>query len=232
MTRQATHFGTRVRALRLAAGLTQAELAEASGISERTVSDLERGRRGSVYPATARALAAALRVSEDRLAAFLLEASGAQLPEIPVTGLIGPIPAAYRSRLPGRPARLIGRDRELAAILALIRDPGEHLVTVLGPGGVGKTRLAAEAAVITQGEFTGGTWFVDLSVVGDAALVLATLASSVGLQPSTSGLPALLAERLSGAAARRRSWCSTPSSTCCRPGRPSPSWPPAAQDWR
>jgi predicted ATPase len=65
---------------------------------------------------------------------------------------------------------------------------------------VGKTRLATEAAVITQGEFAGGTWFVDLSVVGDAALVLTTLASSIGLQPSTSELPALLAERLSGVA--------------------------------
>jgi transcriptional regulator with XRE-family HTH domain len=53
MSRPPTHFGAQVRALRLAAGLTQAELAEASGISERTVSDLERGRRSSVYPATA-----------------------------------------------------------------------------------------------------------------------------------------------------------------------------------
>jgi transcriptional regulator with XRE-family HTH domain len=195
MAQQATHFGTQVRALRLATGLTQAELAEASGISERTVSDLERGRRGSVYPATARRLAAALRVGGDRLTPFLLAARGAGEPETPVTG---PVPAAYRSRLPPRPNRLIGRDSELASILALVRDPGVRLVTVTGPGGVGKTRLATEATAVSQAAFTIGSWFVDLSVVGDAALVLAAIASSIGLQPQAGELPPLLAERLSG----------------------------------
>jgi len=57
-----TGFGAKVRELRVAAGLTQAELAEKAGISERTVSDLERGLRGTVYPATARQLAASLGV--------------------------------------------------------------------------------------------------------------------------------------------------------------------------
>ncbi len=195
MFRQATQFGSQVRALRMAAGLTQAELAEASGISERTVSDLERGRRGSVYPATARRLAAALRVGGDRLTPFLLAARSAGEPETPVTGTV---PAGYRSRLPPRPNRLIGRDSELASILALVRDPGVRLVTVTGPGGVGKTRLATEAAAVSQAGFTTGSWFVDLSIVGDAALVLAAIASSTGLQPQAGELPPLLAERLSG----------------------------------
>jgi predicted ATPase/transcriptional regulator with XRE-family HTH domain len=195
MFRQATQFGSQVRALRVAAGLTQAELAEASGVSERTVSDLERGRRGSVYPATARRLAAALRVGGDRLTPFLLAARGAGEPEALVTG---PVPAAYRSRLPPRPNRLIGRDRELVSILALVRDPGVRLVTVTGPGGVGKTRLATEAAAVSQAKFTTGSWFVDLSVVGDATLVLAAVASSIGLQPQAGELALLLADRLRG----------------------------------
>jgi transcriptional regulator with XRE-family HTH domain len=196
MARQATHFGTRVRAMRLAAGLTQAELAEASGISERTVSDLERGRRSSVYPATARALAAALQVSGDQLSTFLLLARGSEAPETSVTELISPLPAAYRSRLPARPTRLIGRSSELASILALVRDPGVHLVTVLGPGGVGKTRLATEVAAISRDEFTAGSWFADLSVVGDTALVLPAIAASIGLQSGMSEVPALLADRI------------------------------------
>src|SRR5438132_10670213 len=60
-------FGRWLRALRVSAGLTQAELAEVSGISERTVSDVERGLRGTVYPATARQLASALAVGDERL---------------------------------------------------------------------------------------------------------------------------------------------------------------------
>jgi transcriptional regulator with XRE-family HTH domain len=103
--------------LRLASGLTQAELAQASGISERTVSDLEGGRRGNVYPTTARRLAAALRVSGDRLNAFLLAAHGGGEPETSVSGLIGPVPAASRSRLPPRLTRLIGRESKLARVL-------------------------------------------------------------------------------------------------------------------
>jgi predicted ATPase/transcriptional regulator with XRE-family HTH domain len=195
MSRQPASFGRRVRALRLAVGLTQAELAEASGISERTVSDLERGLRSRVYPATARRLAAALRVSGDQLTPFLLSAAGGG-PGIEAAGLAGPLPAVYRSRLPPRPTRLIGRGNELASTLALVHDPGVHLVTVLGPGGVGKTRLATEIAAISQGEFGAGSWFVDLSVIGDATLVLPAIASSIGVRPEARDLPPLLASRI------------------------------------
>lgn len=69
-------------------------------------------------------------------------------------------------------------------------------MTVLGPGGVGKTRLATEAAVISQDEFTAGSWFIDLSPVDDAALVLPAIASGIGLQPGTSELSPLLASRI------------------------------------
>jgi transcriptional regulator with XRE-family HTH domain len=207
-------------------GLTQAELADASGISERTVSDLERGRRSRNYPATARHLAAALQVRGDQLTAFLLAARGADVPETPMTGLTGPLPAAYRSRLPPRPTRLIGRDSELASILALVRNPAVHLVTVLGPGGVGKTRLAVEAAALGQSECIAGSWFADLSVVSDAALVLPAIASIIGLQPQAGELPAL---RQTASAAGGRFWFSTPLSTCYRPGQPSPNWPQVAR---
>ena len=196
MARQPTQFGSQVRALRRAVGLTQAELAEASGISERTVSDLERGVRATVYPATARALAAALRVRDDRLTAFLLAAGGAEGPSAGVIGMLDPLPATYRSRLPARPARLIGRDSEVASILALVRNPGIHLVTVLGPGGVGKTRLVTEVAVMSQDEFAAGTWFIDLALVDDVALVLPAIASGIGLQPEPGELSPLLASRI------------------------------------
>jgi len=63
-------FGERVRGLRVAAGLTQAELAEHAGISERAVSDIERGLRRSVYAVTTHALATALAVAPQDLATF------------------------------------------------------------------------------------------------------------------------------------------------------------------
>src|SRR6202008_531663 len=57
-----------------------------------------------------------------------------------------PPPAAYVSNLPPQPTPLLGREREVAALAARLADPAARLVTLTGPGGVGKTRLALEAA--------------------------------------------------------------------------------------
>lgn len=195
MSRHPTEFGKRVRALRLTAGLTQAELAESSGISERTVSDLERGQRAKVYPATARQLARALSVGDDDLVAFFLAARGLGEQDA-AKNQFPSIPSAYRSRLPYRLTRLIGRETELAAVLGLVRDPEVRLITLLGTGGVGKTRLATEAAAITQDEFTSGSHFVSLSAIDDPGLVIAVIATSVGVQPGAGELLPILARRL------------------------------------
>ncbi|MBA3629754.1 MAG: tetratricopeptide repeat protein [Actinobacteria bacterium] len=195
MSGHPTEFGKRVKALRLTAGLTQAELAESSGISERTVSDLERGQRATVYPATARQLAGALDVGDDDLATFLLAAGGRG--ERGATANQFPsFPSAYRSRLPYRLTRLIGRETELATVLGLMRDSESRLITLVGTGGVGKTRVATEAAAITQEEFISGSHFVTLSAIDDPGLVLAVVATSVGVQPGAGELVPMLARRL------------------------------------
>ena len=67
--------------------------------------------------------------------------------------------------LPARAAGLVGREAELDAVAALLRDPAMRLVTVLGPGGVGKTRLALELAHRLAGEFRDGARFVPLAAI-------------------------------------------------------------------
>jgi predicted ATPase/DNA-binding XRE family transcriptional regulator len=194
MARDASEFGRNVRALRLGAGLTQAELAERSGISERTVSDLERGLRATVYPDTARRLAAALAVEPHVLPAFLRAARGVRA--VGMAPQDGTSPPIDRSFIPFRLTRLIGRERELEEVLGLLEHPHARLVTVVGPGGVGKTRLAAEVGALSAARNPRDTYFVNLSDVEDAALVLPTIAACVGLQPGPSGLVPRLARRL------------------------------------
>ena len=189
-------FGARVRKLRVAAGWTQAELAEQAGISERTVSDLERGLRGAVYPATARQLAASLGVSSADLPAFLLEARGQTEGPTELSAEIGAVPGAHRARVPAPLTRMLGRESELAICLAMIRDPDMRLLTLVGPGGIGKTRLATEVATLVQGDIPGGVYFVDLSAIDDPDLVLAMVASAVGLVGERGRLPESLAQRL------------------------------------
>ena len=73
---------------------------------------------------------------------------------------------------------LIGRERLLQDASMLVRD--ERLVTLVGPGGVGKTSLAVNVAASLAGEFSGGTWFVDLSTLQDATLVPTVVAAAFG----------------------------------------------------
>ncbi|WP_448627677.1 ATP-binding protein [Geodermatophilus sp. URMC 64] len=87
---------------------------------------------------------------------------------------------APEHRLPAPPGQLLGRDDDLAALTALLRDPRTRLVTVTGAGGVGKTRLALEASRTVAADFPGGVVFVPLSAIRDPALVLPTVVDAVG----------------------------------------------------
>ena len=119
-----TALGGLLRRHREAAGLTQEELAERAGVSARTISDVERGLRDGVYRETAARIAMGLGLAGDERALF--EAS-AQRPRRPGRqAAIGLQPAAA----PTPPTRLVGREQELAAILASLRDPRVRLVSL------------------------------------------------------------------------------------------------------
>jgi MoxR-like ATPase len=85
-------------------------------------------------------------------------------------------PGPTRSgQLPAQPTSIVGRSHEIDAACAEIVERGARLVTLSGPPGVGKTRLAVEIADGLAERFEHGAWFVDLAPVADAHHVAATL---------------------------------------------------------
>jgi class 3 adenylate cyclase len=88
------------------------------------------------------------------------------------------------NNLPVQQTALIGRERELADLEALMRRPEVRLVTLTGPGGTGKTRLAVQAAADLLDEFPDDAYLVDLAPISDPQLVLPTIAHMLGLTES------------------------------------------------
>jgi predicted ATPase/DNA-binding CsgD family transcriptional regulator len=95
-----------------------------------------------------------------------------------------------RSTLPAQPTPLLGRDGEIAGVATRLRDPAVRLLTLTGPGGIGKTRLAVAVADRLRDAFADGAVFVDLAPLRDPALVAATIARTLDLR-EVSGEPAL-----------------------------------------
>jgi predicted ATPase len=94
---------------------------------------------------------------------------------------------------------LIGRDQDVAAVADLVRRSPGRLVTLVGAGGVGKTRLAVAAAAALEGDFADGTAHVALSAVHDPALVLPAVGRAVGLSAvEGAGATQSVVERLAG----------------------------------
>ena len=94
-----------------------------------------------------------------------------------------------RNNLPAQPTPLVGRERELDEILALVRNPVVRLLTLTGPGGTGKTRLGLQAAAELTDEFEDGVFFVALAAIGDPALVAPTITRTLGLTESSNQAP-------------------------------------------
>jgi predicted ATPase/DNA-binding CsgD family transcriptional regulator/transcriptional regulator with XRE-family HTH domain len=185
-----------LRQLRAEAQLTQQELAKAAGVSPRAVSDLERGIHRTARQDTAVQLAGALGLAEPARSVFVAAALGRTQagqvlaarsrqpqgePLAPAGGLHGFVPAL--TSFVGR----AGPVREVAALLGRGR-----LVTVTGPGGAGKTRLAGQVAEQVAGRFADGAWLVELAPVRDPVLVPAVVAAALGVREQP-GLPAAAA---------------------------------------
>jgi predicted ATPase/DNA-binding CsgD family transcriptional regulator/DNA-binding XRE family transcriptional regulator len=182
-----------LRQLRAEAQLTQEELAKAAGVSPRSVSDLERGINRTARKDTAVQLAGALGLADPVRSLFVAAALG----RIQAAQVL----AARPRRVPGgslAPAEgvhgfvraltsFVGRAGPVQEVAGLL--DRNRLVTVTGPGGAGKTRLAGQLAEQVADRFADGVWLAELAPVQDPALVPAMVAAALGVREQP-GLPA------------------------------------------
>ena len=147
-----------------------------------------------------------------------------------------PSPArAAQHNLPAQVSSFIGRERELVDLRAMLA--GHRLVTLIGIGGIGKTRLALQLAAAVTDAYADGVWFVDLAPVSDPRLAANAVAATLGVKeeagrPLLETLQRLVAAGSCCSSSTTASTCCTraPSwrGTSCTPARSSRSWPPAA----
>jgi predicted ATPase/DNA-binding SARP family transcriptional activator len=170
-------------------------LADELGVepSVETTALYEQLRGGALAPADgARAYSDIFQSASDGRPASTAGATTASAPTID---------HASPNNLPEPPTPLIGRERELAELGALLRRPEVRLITLTGVGGSGKTRLALELAAALQDVFPDGVFLVELAPVHEAQLVGATIATTLGLKDAgAQPLP----ERLSAHLHHRR----------------------------
>jgi predicted ATPase/DNA-binding XRE family transcriptional regulator len=176
MSASTSAFGEILRRLRTAVALSQEELAARSGLSTRGISDLERGVRRAPHLETVRLLADALGLAVDDRSALLAAARPS-----PRNGRDIPVTPDSKARLPHPLTRLVGRDVESAALRALLAQEDARFVTVTGPGGIGKTRLAIAVAAAMAHDFADGIVYIDLAPQTEGSLVIPIVASAFGV---------------------------------------------------
>jgi predicted ATPase len=130
----------------------------------------------------------------DDLAVLLTErfAASAEAP-------VGPPRPAPIPPLPRPVTRLIGRDRDVAQVLDLLVDPDVRMVTIVGPGGIGKSRLALAVAEGAKQRYPDGVGYVELASLREPSLVLPTIAKTLGIEEPGTTADARLRDQLAAA---------------------------------
>jgi len=171
-------FGAQLKALREAAGFTQDELATIAGLSVHAVSALERGQRQRPHVDTVRALSAALDLTGPIRDALLASARAPTRNAADDEG--------NRASLPLPLTSLLGREADVQTLDLWLSTPEGRLVTITGPGGVGKSRLALEVARAVAAKSRLRILFVGLASVHSSALVAPAIAEALGVMDATA----------------------------------------------
>jgi predicted ATPase/transcriptional regulator with XRE-family HTH domain len=179
-------FGEWLKRRRKELDLTQDELAKLASCTVFALRKIEAGERRPSKQ-LAGLLARSLAIPLENQTTFIKVARG----DLSIANLVSPArtaspdfhPAETRSlvlgNLPKALTPFIGREPELAAVGQLLQDPGCSLLTMAGPGGIGKTRLAIEAARLSQDLFPDGIWFVPLGSLNSPILIVPAIADSL-----------------------------------------------------
>src|SRR5512132_1902545 len=167
-----TLFGEELRRLRRRSALSQETLAARAGLSPEAVSLLERGRRSP------------------RMTTMQLLAEGLSLPESDRSALFASV-NFHEPSVPSLPVfadHPVGREAELRTVAELIERDDTRLLTLLGPAGVGKTRIAVEYAATQPTQFPDGVHWFPIGTLNDPTTVLSALAGVLGVRgsPQTS----------------------------------------------
>jgi predicted ATPase/transcriptional regulator with XRE-family HTH domain len=185
-------WGRLIRQRRRALDLTQADLARRIGYSVITVRKVEsEERRPSRQLAERLAQHLDLTAAEQQAFVRLVRSESARPlgPYLSHQLRHGSGPGPPRT-LTSPPTRLIGRESEVAAVGGLLLDPAGRLVTLVGPPGIGKSRLAVEVARASPGGSEDGVYLVALAPLADPALIAARIAEAVAGPDLTAGSPA------------------------------------------
>lgn len=181
-------FGEWLHAQRTARKLTRQEFASRVGCSIAMLRKIEGGER---HPSAqiAELIANSLDISMGERGTFIKVARGVlptdRLPPVsestPLFN-ISDVSTVPRVNLPAVATPLIGRQQEVDDLTKLLKNPQCRLLTLVGPGGIGKTRLAIETASQSEGDFTNGVSFVSLSSVHVFNLLIPVIADSIGFR--------------------------------------------------
>ena len=174
-------FGHWLEKRRKALDLTREELARRVGCSISALRKIETNQRRPSKQ-LAELLAATLDIPTEEHATFMKVARGElslermkSPPPLPNLNLLQPT-QAFSPHRPISPTPLIGRETELAALRQMMADPQCRLITLVGPGGIGKTRLALEVA---RGQ-SGDVVFVSLASVNSSSFIVPAIADALG----------------------------------------------------
>lgn len=184
-------FGDLLKQLRKRAGMTQGDFAAAVGYSVSFVCDLEKNRRLPAVAVVLQQFIPALGLQDEaKLATRLVELAAVARGERPPATLtlqrttqlvITETFTRPSSRLPAPPSELIGREQEIKTLCNRLQGHSGRLLTLTGPPGVGKTRLALAVASRLEPLFKDGASFVALAAISDPELVASTIANQLEL---------------------------------------------------